>query len=118
MTTPTCVKRGSVGMRLAAGEVVTTTTGRSTSPFPKIDLESNRKATNTLQRVQQWLIANAISEASARDDGFNRRGFEAALKSPSPADLDCAELYLFDAEFLRPVQPRLLKPLGAQADAL
>jgi hypothetical protein len=105
-------------MRPAAGEAVTTTSGRSTSPFPKIDLDSNRKATNTLQRVQKWLIENAISEATARGDGFNRRGFETAAKSPSPADLDCAELYLFDAEFLRPVSPQLLKPLGPQADAV
>lgn len=105
-------------MRLGAGDVATTTSGRSTSPFPKIDLDSNRKATNTLKRVQLWLIENAISEATARGDGFNRRGFETALKSPSPADLDCAELYLFDADFLRPAQTQLLKPLRTQADGV
>lgn len=105
-------------MKLAAGQVVATTSGRPTSPFPKIEFGTNRKAANTIKRTQEWLIANAIAEASARDDGFNRRSFEAARKSPSPADIDCAEFYLFDAAFLRPAQPRLLKPLCAPAKAL
>lgn len=109
---------GFVGMKLAAGQIVTTTSGRPTSPFPKVEIDTNRKAANTIKRTQDWLITNAIEEASARDDGFNRRSFETARKSPSPADLDSAELYLFDPAFLRPAQPRFLKPLCAPTEAL
>lgn len=111
MNSPETAFHGAVGMRLASGEVATTSSGRSTSPFPKIDLGSNRKAANTIKRAHEWLIVNAIAEAEARHDGFNRRAFEAARRSPSPADLDIAELYLFDASFPRQAQPRFLKPL-------
>lgn len=48
-------QRGLVGMKLAAGQVVTTTTGRPTSPFPKIEFGTNRKAANTIKRSQEWL---------------------------------------------------------------
>lgn len=34
---------------------------------------------------------DVVGGATARDDGFNRNGFETAFKSPSLADLDCAE---------------------------
>lgn len=105
--------RGVVGLRLAAGEVASTSSGRATSPFPRAELGSDRKAANTLKRVRTWLIDNAIAEATARGDDFNQRSFEQARASASPADLDSAELYLFDPAFLRPVPAPFLKPLCA-----
>ena len=109
----TSVIPGVVGLRLAAGEVASTSSGRSTTPFPRIEMGSDRKAGNTLKRVRAWLIENAIAEAVARGDKFNRRSFEQARASASPADLDSAELYLFDPAFLKPVPAPFLKPLCA-----
>jgi hypothetical protein len=76
-------RRGTVGISLHAGDVVLTATGRQTTPFPKIDVASDRKATNTLKRVDLWLIDNAIAEAKARGDDFNLRMFEACRTKPS-----------------------------------
>lgn len=41
--------QGKIGCKLAAGEVVLTSTGAQTTPFPKIDLTTNRKDQNTSQ---------------------------------------------------------------------
>ena len=98
-------------MMLAAGEVVLTATGRKTTPFPKIDASSDRKAGNTVKRVDQWLMQNALAEARARGDEFNARQFEANADKPSQSDKDSAEFYLFDQDFVQPVQPSILKPL-------
>jgi len=102
-------RRGEVGGMLAAGEVVTTSSGRQTTPFPKIDVDGNRKAVNTIKRVDQWLMQNAIDEARARGDEFNARQFEANLGRPSQADKDSAEEYLFGEQ--PPVIRSTLKPL-------
>ena len=63
------VRIGEIGMKLSSGEVVTTVTGRQTTPFPKIDTYSERKIVNTLKRVD-------------RD-------------KPSQPDKDGTEMYLF-----------------------
>ena len=89
------ISRGKLGGTLSAGERVLTASGRVTTPFPKIDISNNRKAINTLKRVDQWLMDNAIAEARARGDEFNARQFEASRERPSQADKDCAEEYLF-----------------------
>jgi hypothetical protein len=97
---------------LGAGEVVSTATGRKTTPFPKLDTDSNRKAQNTVKRVDQWLMENAIEEARARGDEFNLRQFEQNKAKPSPADKDSAEMYLFDKESVQPIRKSILKSLG------
>ena len=89
------VRQGSVGGQLHAGEVVRTASGRLTSPFPKIDTGSDRKSSNTLKRVEQWLMQNAFDEAQSRDDDFNALQFKASLSKPQQADKDCAEEFLF-----------------------
>lgn len=86
---------GRVGDKLAAGEIVRTASGRNTSPFPKIDNGSERKAANTVKRVDRWLLQNAQDEARARGDDFNERQFKSSLDRPQQADKDAAEEYLF-----------------------
>jgi len=112
----TSVRRGEIGGKLAAGEVVTTATGRPTTPFPKIDMGSDRKAGNTLKRVDEWLMQNALAEAEARGDEFNARSFRQDLKNPPPAAKDSAEEYLF-GDRQPPVLPKALKPLVTTAKA-
>ncbi len=81
---------------LAAGETVATSSGRKTTPFPRIDLDSARKAGNTVKRVDQWLIDNAVAEAESRGDAFNATIFrsEKANNLP-PASKDSMHEYLF-----------------------
>lgn len=103
-------KRGSAGMKLAAGEVVTTSSGRKTAPFPKVDISNNGKTQNTLKRVNDWLFSEALAEARSRGDDFNARQFGAVNRlNPSPADKDSAEEYLFGQQ--PAVVPSILKPL-------
>lgn len=83
------------GRFIAAGEVVLTKTGRTTSPFPELKFGTNRKTSNTLRRVDKWLMENALAEAEARGDEFNALMFRANLDKPQQADKDSAELYLF-----------------------
>jgi hypothetical protein len=109
---PEEIRAGKIGDMLGAGEVVSTATGRKTTPFPKLDTDSNRKAQNTVKRVDQWLMENAIEEARARGDEFNLRQFEQNKAKPSPADKDSAEMYLFDKESVQPIRKSILKSLG------
>lgn len=103
------VKEGVEGMRLKSGEIVTTVTGRTTTPFPKIDISTSQKAGNTLKRVNKWLIDNAIAEAKTRNDDFNLGQFEGInIKKPSSADTADAELYLFNTEKWIPDTPKAL----------
>lgn len=88
-------RKGAVGCTISAGEVLRTSSGRFTSPFPKIDAVTKRKTSNTLKRGEQWLMQNAIVEATARGDEFNTAQFKAALNHPQQADKDSAEQYLF-----------------------
>lgn len=106
-------RQGAVGMQLEAGEQVRTSSGRETTPFPKIDTANKGKTTNTLKRVDQWLMQNALDEATARGDDFNASQFEASKDKPSPADKDSAEEYLFGEQ--PAVVPSILRPLGSAA---
>ncbi|HGN2936705.1 TPA: PLxRFG domain-containing protein [Pseudomonas aeruginosa] len=108
------VRRGEVGGKLGSGEVVTTSSGRQTTPFPKVSVDTNRKATGTIKAVDQWLMQNALDEARSRGDEFNARQFEASLAKPSPADKEGAEEYLFGEQ--PPVLPKLGKPLAPKAE--
>lgn len=104
-------RHGMVGGKLEAGEVVLTASGRETSPFPKIAIDTNRKAINTLKLVDQWLMQNALDEARARSDDFNAQQFESALFKPQQADKDSAEEYLFGEQ--PKVVPSMLRPVSA-----
>ena len=82
-------------MKLAEKEQVLSVMGKTT-PFPKIDLSTGRKTLNTIKRIDNWLIDNAISEAKRRNDKFNLRQFECInRKNITQSDKDSANLYLF-----------------------
>lgn len=104
-------QRGKVGQMLAEGEVVLTKTGRKTTPFPALRWGSNRKGSNTVKRVEQWLMENALAEAESLGDEFNARQFGTAVNSPTQSDKDSAEEYLFGDS--PPIVPpkKILKPL-------
>ena len=106
-------REGRVGDKLASGEIVRTATGRETTPFPKVDMTSERKTSATVKRVDQWLMENALAEAQARGDEFNARQFEAAKTKPQQVDKDSAEFYLFDKDSVQPVPAPFLKPIAA-----
>jgi len=97
------IPRGQVGMLLSTGDVVLTSTGRETTPFPKVDTSTPRKAANAVKRADQWLLQNAVIEAQSRSDEFNLRQFEAELTGATipQASKDAAEMYLFDEELKR-----------------
>lgn len=82
-------------MLLAENETATTVTGRTTSPFPKVDVTTNRKAANTVKRVHQWLVDNFIEEAKSRNDEFALLVLSSDGKLP-PATLDAMYDYLFN----------------------
>lgn len=69
------MQQGYVGIKLSSNEVVLTSLGRKTTPFPIINLTNKRSATITLKKVNEWLISNAILEANARKDRFNLVSF-------------------------------------------
>lgn len=88
-------RAGVVGMQFQEGEVLRTSSGRLTSPFPNAGLGAGQQATNSRNHAGQWLMDNAIAEAEARGDAFNALSFKANLRAPQKADRDCAENYLF-----------------------
>jgi len=99
-------RKGQVGGMLSSGEVVLTSSGRRTTPFPKVTFGSERKASNTLRNVDVWLRDNALAEARARGDEFNARMFKAEKGKTIPqASKDAMEEYLFGQ------QPDVVKPL-------
>jgi len=107
------VRKGEVGGMLAAQEVVTTASGRTTTPFPKFNGKDGKVSNFGLKAVDKWLVDNAIAEAESRNDDFNLTQFKAInLKNLSQADKDGAEEYLFGSQL--PVVPSILKPLVAE----
>lgn len=81
----------------AEGEITVTAIGRLTTPFPRIDLTTSRRAYNSSLRAREWLACNAMLEAQARQNSLKHRLFASIkVKNASPADLDSAVLYLFD----------------------
>lgn len=91
------IEPGHVGMHLAEGQVVLTTTGRRTSAFPKLDFSTARRDANTCRRVEHWLLDNGVAEAEGRADKFNIHIFKGLNPSNlSVADKDSLECYLFD----------------------
>jgi len=100
------MRQGKVGDRFYEGEVVLTITGKETTPFPKLTLDSNRKTINTLKRVDKWLLENTQKEAHSRNDEFNSTTFDRMNSTKlSMSDKDTLEYYLFGED-----QPVVLKP--------
>jgi N12 class adenine-specific DNA methylase len=111
---PPAPKRSeSGGMLMGEGEVATTVSGRKTSPFPKVDMGSDRKVGNSLKRSDKWLHSEALVEASARADNFNYQNFEGMNPDRlSPADRDGLNEYLFNQDgWMPPVQAPVTRAL-------
>ena len=106
------VRPGKVGDTLGSGEIVTTLSGRRTTPFPKVNTKTKAGATRTIKAVDRWLMQNALDEAKSRGDEFNARQFQANLSNPSQADKYSAEAYLF--EYQPPVVRKVLKKIGEE----
>lgn len=107
------VSAGKVGMKLGTGEVVLTASGRKTTPFPKVTVDTDRKQMATVKRADAWLMENALAEAQSRGDEFNAQQFQSSLSKPTQADKDAAEEYLFGEQ--PEVLPPITKPLVADA---
>lgn len=86
-----------VSMAKPATMTVTTKTGRVIPAPPMIRLSTNRKTSNDLRAVKQWLIQQAIEEAESRRDDHNLSWIsrEKASNLP-PASVDLLNIYLFD----------------------
>lgn len=89
-------RKGEVGGMMEAGEVVLTATGRKTTPFPKINFGTNRKAALDSKNVGAWLMKNALLEAEARGENSYIKQFRKNLEDPSLAEKLSAEWYLFE----------------------
>ena len=99
------------------GQVLKTTSGRQTSPFPKLTFGTKMKDRNSTRLVDDWLRTNAIDEATSRGDQHALRMFgNADLKNMSPADRDSFEAYLFGEQ--SPVPKQILKPIKPAVDAV
>lgn len=82
---------------LGEGVVLTTVSGRKTSPTPRIDLSSDRRAVNTIRRRSDWLRAEAVIEAGrrGRTDLASSWGREDMRRCP-PASVESMFSYLFE----------------------
>jgi hypothetical protein len=72
--------------------------GLKATLFPDLKFGTEDKTQNTVCRVDQWLMDNAIAEAKAHGDEFNLCQFEHNCAKPSQADNDAAEIHMFDKE--------------------
>jgi Inorganic Pyrophosphatase len=102
--------RAADGGPIMPGDTFATSSGRTTSPYPKQKGE---------RYASQWLIDNAVAEAESRGDTFNSPTFQATklLKSGQLTDGDRESMlmYLFGEQ--PAVVPGVLKPLVAAAES-
>lgn len=109
------IEQGRVGMKLAAGQIVLTASGRQTTPFPKFQSGTGKMNKSHLAAVDAWLLENAKEEALSRGDKFNGQQFErdhydaVNRKTVPQASKDAAEEYLFGEQ--PAVVPSILKSL-------
>ncbi|WP_442865929.1 methyltransferase [Aeromonas sp. QDB02] len=102
--------RASDGKPINGGDTFATSSGRTTTPYPKQKGE---------KYASQWLINNATEEARARGDNFNAPIFSATTTmkngSLTTADRDGMLSYLFGQQ--PAVLPPITRPLTAPASA-
>jgi hypothetical protein len=100
--------RATDGKPINPGDTFRTTSGRTTTEYPK--QKGEKYAT-------QWLIDNATAEARSRGDDFNARAFAAEKPGRDgavpPASRDSMLEYLFGEQ--PAVRPSILKPLVAES---
>ena len=84
------------GVRQIINNTIQTQSGRSIPVPPSIRLETTRKATIDVAKVDAWLVEQGRAEALARNDEFVGLQFEGMNpKRLSPADKDILNDYLF-----------------------
>ena len=66
---------------VCTGERLISNSGRRLSPVPMIICTTNTRTQATLARLRVWLLAEALAEARAMNNGF----IETILKGISPA---------------------------------
>ncbi len=78
---------------------IKTITGREIPAPPVIRTDTPQKAKRDMQRVEYWLMGQAVEEAKARDDDFNATTFKGLKPGKfSQADKDAVNVYLFNTE--------------------
>lgn len=81
-------------MMFETGQTITTPSGRTTAPFPKVDTTTERKTQNTVRRAHDWLVSEARCEVKAtRKDHMNVHFDNETFPYP-PATLDMASMVL------------------------
>ena len=81
---------------MKSGETILTQQGIETTPYPRIDWTTNRRAINTQKREHKWLLDNALRVAEQINDEWNLFMF-GCMKIGNLSDSDLASLndYLF-----------------------
>jgi len=75
---------------------IPTLSGRQIPTPPPIRVDTNRKAIADLKKHDQWIIDQAIAEATAKNDDFNLIQFQQMKAGKlSQSDKDGANVYLF-----------------------
>lgn len=101
--------RAKDGQPINGGDVFLTSSGRSTTPYPKQKQE---------KYASQWLIDNAVAEAESRGDSFNAAPFKATNPGKNGslimADREGMLMYLFGEQ--PNVVPSITKPLVAKTE--
>ena len=100
----------SDGKGIAAGDIFSTSSGRTTTPYPKGKSDKQKNI---------WIAENATAEAESRGDDFNALPFRSELeglrsgstKSLPPASLEEMVEYLFGQ------QPEVIKPFVKPMEA-
>lgn len=78
---------------------IKTVSGREIPAPPPIRLDTDRKASSDVKKVDSWLLDQALQEAEDRNDDFNKTQFQGLdPKKLSPADKDILNQYLFGHE--------------------
>lgn len=82
---------------LGEGDRPVTRGGYLCSPFPKVDMSTNRRAINTTKRLYKWLFTNAMDLAHTEGNSMSESIFKRELqeKHPPPASIEGANEYLF-----------------------
>ncbi len=78
-----------------SGEIFATPSGGKTTPAPTLDFTTDRKATNSIKRLNKWLHENAKVEAGKRGLLYYDSGPPARGDWPQ-ASVDQANMILFN----------------------
>jgi hypothetical protein len=116
---------------LVVDGMITTRSGRKIPAPPPIRLDSNRKATIDIKKVDAWLLDQGLREAESRKDKFVTTLFKGInANNLTPSDKDSLNQYLFghtdpdiivkpeklEAELPKELLPELTSPENVPAE--